>query len=460
MRIEKKILSNLLYNEDYIRKVGPFIDSLYFEDKVEGMVCQEILNFFVEYNKIANPDIIKIELGNRKDITDNQLHDAIEMINSFDSELCNIDWLVESTEKFCKDRAVYNAIVESISIIDGKHNLYTQDSIPKILQDALAVSFDTRTGHDYIKQADERFEYYHRVEEKIPFSLELMNKITAGGLSKKTLSIVLAHTGGGKSMFMCDFAANVLMQGKNVLYLTLEMAEERIARRIDTNLFNISDEAINILNKEEYDNYINNIARKTHGRLVIKEYPTASAHSGHFRALIEELKIKQNFIPDVLIVDYLNICASSRLKAAASLNSYLYVKAIAEELRGLAVEYDIPVLSATQTNRDGFDNSDISLTNTSESFGLPATADLMFAIIRSEELDDLDQIMIKQLKNRYADPSKYKRFVVGVDKSMMKLYDVEQSAQDGIADSGHDDDIPLFDRSKKNINSYKEFNFS
>ena len=458
MRLEQKILASLVHNEEFTRKVAPFIDSAYFQERLEKVIIQDILNFFTKYNKLITQDVLKIELSNRKDLTDKELGEAHRIVDTLHPDRTDLTWLVENTEKFCKDRAVYNAILQSIKIIDGKDKLLTQEAIPKILQEALAVSFDTKTGHNYIDDADARFEYYHRVEEKLPFDLEYMNKITAGGLSKKSLNIALAGTGVGKSLFMCHVAASTLMQGKNVLYITLEMAEEKIAERIDANLMNLSLDDLKIIQKSFFDNKIKKIQDKTQGKLIVKEYPTASAHSGHFRALIEELKTKKDFTADILIIDYLNICASARLKMGAAVNSYTYIKSIAEELRGLAVEYNVPILSATQTTRSGFDNSDVSLTDTSESFGLPATADLMFALIRSEELDELNQIMVKQLKNRYADPSKYKRFVIGVDRSMMKLYDVETSAQEGLTDSGQPEPESYEIRPKRVVN-IQDFKF-
>jgi archaellum biogenesis ATPase FlaH len=430
---------------------------------LDKVIVDEILAFFAKYNKLPTRDIIKIELNNRRDITDKELIEANQLVDSLRPDRTDLDWLIEKTEKFCKDRAVYNAILKSIKIIDGKDDKLSQEAIPKILADALAVSFDQHVGHDYINDAETRYEFYHRVEEKLPFDLEMMNKITAGGLSKKSLNVCLAGTGAGKSLFMCHVAASTLMQGRNVLYITMEMAEERIAERIDANLMNLSIDELKVIDKTVFDSRIAKLAAKTQGKLIVKEYPTASAHSGHFRALIEDLKAKRNFTPDIVIVDYLNICASARLKIGSSVNSYLYIKSIAEELRGLAVEYNVPILTATQTTRNGYDNSDVGLTDTSESFGLPATADLMFALIRSEQLDQLNQIMIKQLKNRYADPSRYKRFVVGVDRSKMKLFDVEECAQQGLVDSGQDD-TPVFDNSTfgkraRRDGSFNDFKF-
>ena len=448
MRIETKILVNLIHNEEFARKAAPFIVPGYFQERLEKVIVQEVLSFFGKYNKLPTRDIIKIELSNRKDINDKELTEAQRVVDTLQADrTTNHDWLIEHTEKFCKDRAVYNAILESIKIIDGKDNQHSQEAIPKILQDALSISFDQNVGHDYLADSASRFDFYHRKEEKVAFDLDLMNKITAGGLSKKSLNVCLAGTGAGKSLFMCHVAASTLMQGRNVLYITMEMAEERIAERIDANLMNLSMDELKVIDRKVFDARVAKIAGKTQGKLIVKEYPTASAHSGHFRALLEELKGKMEFTPDILIIDYLNICSSARLKMGSSVNSYLYIKSIAEELRGLAVEYNVPVLTATQVTRGGFNSSDVELTDTSESFGLPATADLMFALIRSEELDALNQIMVKQLKNRYADPSAYKRFVIGVDRSKMKLYDAEESAQEGLTDAGQEDDVPMFDKS-------------
>lgn len=460
MRIEQKIITNLVHNEEFTRKVAPFVSPVYFQERLEKIVVQEILSFFSKYNKLPTQDILKIELGNRKDITDKELEESHRVVDVLHPDRTDIEWLLQKTEKFCKDRAVYNAILQGIKIIEGKDDKLTQEAIPKILADALAVSFDQHVGHDYIANADERYDFYHRVEEKLPFDLDLMNKITAGGLSKKSLNVCLAGTGAGKSLFMCHVAASALMQGRNVLYITLEMAEERIAERIDANLMNLSMDELKVIDHSVFVNRVQKISDKTQGKLIIKEYPTASAHSGHFRALIEELKTKREFQPDLLVIDYLNICGSARMKMGAAVNSYTFIKSIAEELRGLAVEYNVPLLTATQTTRSGYDNSDVGLTDTSESFGLPATADLMFALIRSEELDELNQIMVKQLKNRYADPSKYKRFVIGVDRDKMKLYDVEESAQKDITDSGQEDDTPLFDKSSFGKRSKREGSFS
>jgi replicative DNA helicase len=462
MRIEQKILTNLIHDEQYCRKVIPFIKKDYFADKKDLVVASEIIKFFEKYNKAASKDILKIEVQNRKDLTDKELVDVMSFIDSLDVEPVNADWLVENTEKFCKDRAVYNAILSSISIIDGRDKVHTKDAIPSILSDALAVSFDSHVGHDYIEDYQSRYEFYHRVEEKIPFDLEMFNKITKGGLSKKTLNIALAGTGVGKSLFMCHVAGSCLTIGKNVLYITMEMAEERIAERIDANKLNLTMDELKVVDKDIFENRINKIKDKTQGKLIIKEYPTAGAHAGHFRALLEELKLKREFIPDIIFIDYLNICASQRMKQGGSINSYTYVKAIAEELRGLAVEYNVPIVSATQTTRSGYTNSDPGLEDTSESFGLPATADFMFALVSNEELEALNQIIVKQLKNRYNDPSFYKRFVVGIDRAKMKLYDVEASAQENLSDSGQDDE-PMFDKSsfgrRQKTESFDGFKF-
>lgn len=462
MTIEKQILSNLITNEDYCRKVAPFINPLYFADRTDRILSQEILKFFSKFNKPVTKDVLLIEVSNRIDISETELKNLKDGVAGLTTDPVNEEWLLTNTEKFCKDRAVYNAILDSIKIIDGKDNNHTQEAIPNILSDALAVSFDNHVGHDYINDAESRFDFYHRVEEKLSFGLDLMDKITAGGLSKKSLNVVLAGTGAGKTLFMGHLAASTLLQGRNVLYITMEMAEERIAERIDANLLNLSMQELKVIDKKTFDNRVAKIAGKTKGKLIIKEYPTAGAHSGHFRALLEELKMKREFKPELVIIDYLNICASARIKAGSNANSYTLIKSIAEELRGLGVEYNVPIMTATQVTRGGYNSSDVELTDTSESFGLPATADLMFALIRTEELDELNQVMIKQLKNRYNDPSYYKRFVLGIDRSKMKLYDVEESAQKDIADSGQDDG-PAFDKSafgsRQKAESFDGFKF-
>ena len=420
----------------------------YFSDRIERVIFEEIQNFVEKYNKLPNKTSLELEIDARKDLTEEDFKRVLLVVKEFESDDVDFDWLVDITEKFCKDKAVYNAIVDGIKIIDGKDKSRGPDAIPSILTDALAVGFDNRVGHDYLRDASARYEYYHTIEEKIPFDLEFFNKITKGGLPPKTLNIALAGTGVGKSLFMCHVAANCLSMGKSVLYITLEMAEERIAERIDANLMNISIDDLHDLPKQMFDNKIDQIIEKTTGELVIKEYPTASAHSSHFRGLIKELAIKKTFKPDIIFIDYLNICASSRFKANSNVNSYMYIKSIAEELRGLAVETNVPIVSATQTTRSGFVSSDIGLEDTSESFGLPATADLMFALISNEELDDLNQILVKQLKNRYNDPTLNKRFILGIDRAKMRLFDVNASEQDDLVDSGQEEFAePVFDKS-------------
>jgi replicative DNA helicase len=449
MRIEQQILSNLMFDEAYCRKVIPFLKREYFSDRKESVIMTQIVDFFNKYNKPLTPEILSIEVSNAKGVTDKEVGDIGTYIKeTLVQAPINQDWLVENTEKFCKDRAVYLAIMGAIKIYEGKDGTHTPDAIPALVSDALAVSFDSSVGHDYLDDFASRYDYYHRVEEKIPFDLDMFNKITKGGLSKKTLNICLAGTGVGKSLFMCHVGASCLVQGKNVLYITMEMAEERIAERIDANLLNLSMDELKVVDKDIYESRIQKLVKKTQGKLIVKEYPTASAHAGHFRALLEELKLKRDFAPDIIFIDYLNICSSQRMKQGGSVNSYTYVKAIAEELRGLAVEYNVPIVSATQTTRSGYTNSDPGLEDTSESFGLPATADFMFALVSNEELEQLNQIIVKQLKNRYNDPSYFKRFVIGVDRAKMKLYDVEASAQEGLSDAGHvKDDKPLFDKS-------------
>jgi len=441
--IERTTLGQLLTNEDYARKVMPHMKSVYFGDRTERTVFEEIQKFVEKYNALPTKDTLEIEIDTRRDLNEDDIKRVLTVVKelSVDTEV-NAEWLIETTEKFCKDKAVYNAIVEGISIIDGKDKNRDADAIPSILTTALAVGFDNRVGHDYLLDSAERYEYYHTVEEKIPFDLEFFNKITKGGLPPKTLNIALAGTGVGKSLFMCHVAANCMSQGKNVLYITLEMAEERIAERIDANMMNISMEDLHDLPKNMFDDKIQKIIAKTTGQLIVKEYPTASAHSNHFRGLIKELAIKKTFKPDIIFIDYLNICASSRFKGGANVNSYTMVKSIAEELRGLAVETNVPIMSATQTTRSGFSNSDVGLEDTSESFGLPATADLMFALISNEELDALNQIAVKQLKNRYNDPTVNKRFVIGIDRAKMRLFDVKLSEQQSLQDANQTGDIP------------------
>ena len=456
--IERTALSNLIHNEQYSRKVLPFIQKNYFDAKEEGIVFEEIYNFVDKYKKIPTQVSLELEVNNRKDLTEPEHNKIVEIIQTLNPVDVDLDWLLDQTETFCKDKAIYNAIVEGIAIIDGKDKNKTPDAIPTILTDALAVSFDNAVGHDYLLDSDSRYDYYHKVEERIPFDLELFNKITKGGLPPKTLNIALAGTGVGKSLFMCHMAANCLSQGKNVLYITLEMAEERIAERIDANLMNISMEDLHDLPKKMFDNKIASLMSKTNGKLIVKEYPTASAHSNHFRGLIKELAIKRTFKPDIIFIDYLNICASSRFKGAANVNSYSYIKSVAEELRGLAVECNVPIMSATQTTRGGFTSTDIGLEDTSESFGLPATADFMFALISNEEMEELGQILVKQLKNRYNDPTVNKRFVIGIDRSKMLLYDVEMKEQDDLVDNGQE---PVFDKTSFGVkfkeNKYDDF---
>ena len=446
--IEQTILTNLIYNEDYTRKVLPFIKGDYFSDRTDRIIFEEIQKFTDRYNALPNKTSLEVEIESRSDLNEDDYKRVLSVVKELQADdNANFDWLVETTEDFCKDKAVYNAIVDGIKIIDGKDKERGVDALPSILTEALAVGFDNRVGHDYLCDADSRFEFYHKVEEKIPFDLDFFNRITKGGLPQKTLNIALAGTGVGKSLFMCHMAANCLSQGKSVLYITLEMAEERIAERIDANLMNVSIDDLHELPKQMYDDKMKDIQQKTNGQLIIKEYPTASAHSNHFRGLIKELAIKRSFKPDIIFIDYLNICASSRFKANGNVNSYMYIKAIAEELRGLAVETNVPIMSATQTTRSGFSNSDVGLEDTSESFGLPATADLMFALISNEELEELNQIAVKQLKNRYNDPTVNKRFIIGIDRAKMKLFDIEGAEQDFLADSNQSEEItPVFDK--------------
>ena len=450
--IEQTALNNLIHNETYARKVLPFIKGDYFSDRTERIVFEEIQKFVDKYNALPNQNSLEVELDSRKDLNEEDYKRVLSVLRSLKSDDdVNFEWLVETTEQFCKDKAVYNAIVDGIKIIDGKDKVRGVDALPSILTEALAVGFDNRIGHDYICDAESRFEFYHKVEEKIPFDLDFFNRITKGGLPQKTLNIALAGTGVGKSLFMCHMAANCLSQGRSVLYITLEMAEERIAERIDANLMNISIDDLHELPKQMYDSKMDAIIKNTNGTLVIKEYPTASAHCNHFRGLIKELAIKKSFKPDIIFIDYLNICASSRFKANGNVNSYMYIKAIAEELRGLAVETNVPIMSATQTTRSGYSNSDVGLEDTSESFGLPATADLMFALISNEELDELNQIAVKQLKNRYNDPTTNKRFVVGIDRAKMRLFDVGEDEQKGLTDSNQKEDLfasPVFDKTE------------
>jgi len=436
--IETIILSNLINNEEFSRKVIPFLKEEYFQSRKDKIVFNIIAEYILKYNSTPTKESLSISLSEKSDITQEE-HDGCESIIKEVSELAtdhDEDWLTDKTEMFCKDKAIYNAILDSIHILDGKDSTKTKTSIPTILSDALSVSFDNHVGHDYIEDVDDRYDYYHRVEERIPFDLEYFNKITAGGTPNKSLNIIMAGTGVGKSMFLCHHAAACMTQNKNVLYITCEMAEERIAERIDANLMDIPLDDLKDLPKDLYDKKFNRVMNNVRGKLIVKEYPTASASSIHFKHLLEELKLKKKFVPDIIFIDYLNICASSRLKMGASVNSYTYVKSIAEELRGLAVEYNVPIWSATQTNRQGYSNSDVGLENTSESFGLPATADFMFALIVTDELNELGQVLVKQLKNRYNDTLVNRKFVIGCDRAKMKFYDVEGNAQAGLLNSG------------------------
>jgi len=457
-RIEKVILRNLVYNEEYLRKVLPFIEPDYFNDRNERVVFEHITKYAAEYNSLITKEVLQIEIEDRRDITQDEVKNIYGTINELEDIECDFEWLSDTTEKWCRDRAIYLALMESIKIADGQDDKKNRDAIPTILSDALSVSFNRNVGHDYLEDYEERYELYNRKESRIQFDLEYFNKITKGGLPNKTLNIALAGTGVGKSLFMCHHASSVLLEGKNVLYITLEMAEEKIAERIDANLLNVNIQEIVDLPKPIFEGKVTNLAKKTQGSLIIKEYPTASAHSGHFKALLNELALKKSFKPDIIFIDYLNICASSRYRAGSNVNSYSYIKAIAEELRGLAVEANVPIVSATQTTRSGYASSDVDLTDTSESFGLPATADLMFALISTEELEALNQIMVKQLKNRYNDPTIFKRFVVGVDRAKMRLYDCEQKAQDDILDNKKEEEYNQ-DEKKTFKKSFAEFKF-
>jgi replicative DNA helicase len=449
-RTEQTILKNLIYNEEFSRKVLPFIQTDYFSDRTEKLVHQEVTSFILKYNALPTFESLYLSVKEKNGLQDEEVKRFVEYLSELrpETEKPKLEWLVDITEKFCQEKAVYNAVLNSIHILDGKDKVHDKGAIPKLLSDALAVGFDTNVGHDYLQDSDSRYEFYHRKEERIPFDLDYFNKITKGGLPTKTLNIALAGTGVGKSLFMCHVAAGAMVQGKNVLYITMEMAEEKIAERIDANLLNVTIDELNDLPKDLFNKKVNKVKEMTTGKLIVKEYPTAAASVVHFRTLLNELNLKRNFIPDIIFIDYLNICCSSRVKPGASVNSYTYVKAIAEEIRGLAVEYNVPIVSATQTTRSGYTSSDPGLEDTSESFGLPATADFMFALISSEELEELGQMMVKQLKNRYSDPTHYKRFVIGVDRAKMKLYDVEQSAQD-VVDSGQDKPINSFGNNEK-----------
>ena len=454
-RIETTILRNLVFNEEYSRKVIPFIEPDYFEQRTEKIIFQEITQFIVKYGSAITTEALSIELEDRTDLSEMEVKESREIISGLTDAPVEHNWLLDTTEKWCRDRAIYLALMESIGIADGQDDKKNRDAIPSILSDALAVSFDNHIGHDYLGDYEARYESYHRKEDRIPFDLEFFNKITKGGLPNKTLNIALAGTGVGKSLFMCHQASACLLNGCNVLYITMEMAEEKIAERIDANLLNVPIQDLTDLPRSSFENKVNNLAKKTQGQLIIKEYPTASAHSGHFKALLNELALKKSFKPDIIFVDYLNICASSRYKGSANINSYTLVKSIAEELRGLAVEAEVPIVSATQTTRSGYGSSDVDLTDTSESFGLPATADLMFALISTEELEQLGQIMVKQLKNRYNDISIFKRFIVGIDRAKMRLYDCEQTAQDNILDSGQEEEYNNEEKPKKSFEGFK-----
>lgn len=441
--IEQTIFGNLIFREDYGRKVIPFLKKEYFQDNNDKILFEIIESYVMKYNRFPTKEALAIDLSASANINDDQVKVIAGIIENLECDpKTELDWIVDKTEKFVQERSVYNAIMQSIQILDDKDGKNVKGSIPQILSDALAISFDTNIGHSFLDDTDSRYEFYHRKEEKVAFNLDYFNRITKGGLPNKTLNIALAGTGVGKSLFMCHCASGNLLDGKNVLYITMEMAEERIAERIDANLLNVTMDELGEMNKETYDRKLTQVKNRTTGKLIIKEYPTASAGSANFRHLINELKLKKNFIPEIIYIDYLNICASSRMKYGNNVNSYMYVKAIAEELRGLAVEFNVPIVSATQTTRSGFGNSDVGLEDTSESFGLPATADFMFALITSEELEGLGQLMVKQLKNRYNDPAAYRRFVVGIDRSKMKLFDVEQDAQEGLVD-----DRPVMDKS-------------
>ena len=439
MNLEVTILNNLISNEEFTRKVLPFLKSDYFTVRSYKIIFAEIHEYISNYNALPSLNALSIECQERTDLSESQFKDIMEVLSGLSNEKAELDWIIDSTEKWCQERAIYLSLMESVKIADGQDEKRDKGAIPQILSDALGVSFDQNVGHDYLQNYEERYDFYHKTEEKIPFDLEFFNKITKGGLPNKTLNVALAGTGVGKSLFMCHVTSSCLLQGKNVLYITMEMAEEKIAERIDANLLNIPIQKLHDLPRAMYENKISALSKKTQGKLIIKEYPTASAHVGHFKALLNELELKRNIKPDIIFIDYLNICASQRYKGSI-VNSYTYVKAIAEELRGLAVETNVPIVSATQTTRSGFGSSDVDLTDTSESFGLPATADLMFALISTEELEEQNQIMVKQLKNRYHDPTLNKRFCLGIDRSKMRLYDVDEAQKD-LVDAGVEDKI-------------------
>ena len=457
--IEHTILKNLLYNEEYSRKVIPFIKPEYFQEVSQKITFEEIVTFITTYNTQVTVEALLIEISDRKDLNEGMLRELQILITNLENTPADLQWLYDTTEKWCRDRAIYLALMDSINIADGNDDTKNRDAIPSILSEALAVSFDNNIGHDYFANADERFDFYHKKEDKIPFDLEYFNKITKGGLVNKSLNVALAGTGVGKSLFMCHMASACLLNGRSVLYITMEMAEEKIAERIDANLLNVPIQEIGELPKVMFDSKVTKLAQKTQGALIIKEYPTASAHSGHFKALLNELALKKSFRPDIIFIDYLNICASSRYRQSGTVNSYSYIKSIAEELRGLAVEANVPIVSATQTTRSGYGSSDVDLTDTSESFGLPATADLMFALISTDELEELGQIMVKQLKNRYNDISINKRFIVGIDRAKMRLYDCEQSAQNDVLDSGQDEEYEFDEKKSSRKEKFGSFKF-
>ena len=454
-RIERTALSNLIHNEEYTRKVLPFIKEEYFADRLEGVLFSEIYKFVEKYNSLPTKEALSIEINSNKNVNEDEYKKITNILSTLSKEPVNTEWLLETTEKFCKDRAIHNAILGGIQIIDGKDKKHTPEYLPELLSGALGVSFDQKVGHDYLLESKERYDFYKKKEERLELDLDFFNRITRGGIPSKTLNICLAGTGVGKTMFMTHLASSVLLQGKNVLYITMEMAEERIAERIDANLLNVGMSDLEELPYSMYETKVNKLQSKTSGKLIIKEYPTASAHTGHFKNLLSELSMKKSFKPDILFVDYLNICASARFKAGANVNSYTYIKSIAEELRGLAVEYDMPIFSATQTTRGGFVSSDVGLEDTSESFGLPATADFMFALISSEELEEKNQIMVKQLKNRYNDPTINRKFILGVDRSKMRFYDVEQTAQTDLVDSGQPSTERKFEKKLGQFSDFK-----
>jgi replicative DNA helicase len=454
--IQKVILQNLVYNEGYSRRVIPFIKEEYFSENSERRVFRKIYDYINQYNKLPNSDAITISLQNDKDLTQTDYEKCQTLVGDLQPVKDDEDWLVDETEKFCKDRALYNAILESIQIIEGKSKSKTPTSLPSILSEALSVSFDTNIGHDFLKDAEKRYDFYHKVEQKIPFDIEFFNTITNGGVPQKTLNVVIAGTGVGKSLFLCHHAANCLMQNKNVLYITCEMSEERIAERIDANIMDITLDDMKSLTKSMYGKKLYSSTKGVTGQLIIKEYPTATAHANHFRHLLDELLLKKKFKPDIIFIDYLNICSSARVKASATMSSYSVVKAIAEELRGLAIERNVPVFTATQVNRSGHNNTDIGLENTSESFGLPATADLMFALIGTEELDQKNQIMVKQLKNRYNELTKNRKFVVGINRAKMKLYNVDAAEQDDLIGTGEENDVGSSGHGENIIKKFKK----